>query len=185
MQEVATTQCEVKKLKAEVSDAMSGKSVVGLADMLGVSPTSMDRVVQASKTGSLTSATLDNAETPGNVRKPRFLVRVEKTLTPIVARVCASAKFKDGKTDVGGVASMLLGRLARAKSSKSRRKLDFGARPNGISPELHTLLKELAGPWREAFRNHDREASARLLQLTVKAIQGQRKGRVSEWLGPR
>ena len=79
MQEVATTQCEVKKLKAEVSDTMSGKSVVGLADMLGVSPTSMDRVVQASKTGSLTSATLDNAETPGNVRKPRFLVRVEKT----------------------------------------------------------------------------------------------------------
>ena len=79
---------------------------------------------------------------------------------------------------------MVLGRLARDKSSKSRRKLNFTGRPRGISLELHKLLKELAPVWRDAFRNFDRDSSARILQLTLKAIPPL-KGRVSDWLGPK
>ena len=113
----------------------------------------------------------------------RFLKRVEKTLTPVIEKICSGPKFKNGKTDVAGVAAMVLGKIARGKSS--RRKLKFGSqRPRGVTVELDSLLKELAGRWRHAFRDYDRDTSARLLQLTLKAIP-RGTGRVSDWLGPR
>jgi len=174
----------VSETSSAVQDAMSGKSVVGLASMLGVSPLSMEKVENASKRGSLQTTMFDDAATPAAkvCDQNAFVRRVVSTLTPVVERLCAVPKFKGGNTDVGGVASIILGKIARdksAKSVKSRRKIDFGG-----SLELDSLLKELSEAWRNAFRNEDRDASARLLQLTLKAIP-QRKGRVTTWLGPR
>ena len=163
---------EVESLRAKVDDAMAGKSVAGFAEMVGVSPSSMDRVLKGSQRGSLTSSVLEDAsmhESANWKDETRFLKRVEKTLTPVIEKLCSGPKFKNGKTDVGGVAAMVLGKIARGKSS--RRKLNFGSqRPRGVSVELDSLLKELAELWRHTFREHDRDTSARLLQVTLKAI---------------
>ena len=173
-----------KQVQAQVNQTLEGKSAVGLASVLGVSPTSMNKVVQGSRFGSLSSSTLEDAYTDETCKKPRFLKRVETVLTPVVERLCSSVKFKHGKTDVSGVAGIVLRKIARSKSAKARRQLNFTGRPRGVSAELHSLLQELAAAWRDAFRNGDRDNSARLLQLTLKAIPP-RKGRVSDWLGPK
>ena len=168
-----------------MQDATSGKSVVGLASMLGVSFESMAKVQKASKRGSLTSSMLDSAQTTTTKARdqPEFLKRVTSTLTPIVEQVCSYPKFADGKSDPGGVASMILGKIARAKSAKCKRKLKYD-RPKGVSVELDAVLKEFGEAWRTVRRNQDRDASARVLQLALKAIPP-RKGRVTDWLGPR
>ena len=81
------------------------------------------------------------------------------------------------------MAKFLLKKLAAKSKSKTRRKI-FGDRPTGVSVELDSLLKEVATSWRAAFRDKDRERSASLLQLALKAIP-RRTGRVSDWLGPK
>jgi len=177
---------EAAATQSALQDAMSGKNVVGLASMLGVSPKSLDKVENASKRGSLQTTMFEDASTPAEKVRDQnsFVKRIAATLTPVVERVCAAPKFMNGKTDVGGVASLILGKIARKKSQKSKRRLNFDARPRGVSPDLDSLLKEMAEAWRDAWRNHNRDASARILQLTLKAIP-QRTGRVTSWLGPR
>ena len=176
---------EVEVLRSKVDQALTGKNLTGLAEMVGVSPTSLKRVSQAAKRGSLTSSVLEDAGSHATANwndHTRFLKRVEGSLTPVIKKVCAGIKFKGGKTDVGGVANMILGKLAREKSA--RRKLLFGSnRHPGVSTELHVLLQKFGELWRHAFRDHDRDSAARLLQLTLKAIP-KRSRRVSDWLGP-
>ena len=182
---VLSAKGEAECLRSKVNDTMSGKNTTGLAEMVGVSPSSMERVYKGSQRGSLTSSVLEDASLHASASwndETRFLKRVEKTLTPVIERLCSAPKFKNGKSDVGGVAAMVLGKIARRRSS--RRKLNFGGRPSGVTVELDTLLKELAAAWRHAFREHDRDTSARMLQLALKSIP-KRTGRVSEWLGPR
>jgi len=173
-------------MDASIQDATSGQSVVGLSHMLGVSPISMAKVEQASKLGILRSQITSDASTPPKGQRSRFLERVAATLTPAIEKMCEYPKFIGGKTDSGGVASMILGKIARKKSnkSKSRRQLKFGNRPIGICAELDSLLEEMAISWRSAFRDHDRTAANRLLQMTVTAVPT-RTGRVSDWLGPK
>ena len=168
-----------------LENASTGKSVVDLASVIGVSPNKMAKVVNASKRGSLSTELMDNAETNATNcdNKPAFLKRVAATLTPLVEHFCAIPKFKSGQSDMGGVASMILGKIARKKSSKCKRRLNYG-RPKQVTPELDTVLKELAVAWRTAFRDHDRDLSARLLQLTLKTIPAH-SGVVTQWLGPR
>ena len=175
---------EQKKQHARaLENASTGTSVVDLASVIGVSPNKMAKVTKASKRGSLKTELLENATT-GNESKPAFLKRVEATLTPLVEQICDIPKFKSGQADSGGVAAMLLGKLARKKSSKCKRRLNYGGRPKQVTAELDVVLKELAGAWRTAFRDHDRDLSARLLQLALKTIPP-RSSRVTQWLGPR
>lgn len=178
--------CEGQEMHARaLLDASAGKSVVDLATVLGVSPTKLGKVVNASKRGTLSTELLDNAATSTTKfrDKPEFLKRVAATLTPLVEHVCSYPKFKDGVSDSGGVASMILGKIARDKSAKCKRRLDYG-RPKNMTGELDNCLKELAAAWRTAFRQQDRAHSDRILQLTLKSIP-QRSGRVTQWLGPR
>ena len=177
---------EQKKLHARaLENASTGKSVVDLASVIGVSPIKMGKVLQASKRGSLSTELMENAATTATKydEKPAFIKRVEATLTPLVEHICSIPKFKAGQADSGGVASMILGKIARKKSAKCKRRLDYG-RPKQITAELDACLKELGVAWRTAFREHDRDLSARLLQLTLKTIPP-RSRRVSDWLGPR
>lgn len=171
-------------LDASIEEATSGESVVGLSQMLGVSPSSLTRVEKAAKLGTLCSEITGHAGTPPKGKRSRFLERVVTELTPAIEKICEYPKFQDGQSDSSGVASMILGKIARNKSrkSKSRRQLKFGT-PLGECPELDSLLKDLAKSWRSAFRNQDRPAANRLLQMTVACIPS-RRGRVSDWLGP-
>ena len=191
MEKASRLEVERDQLIAEVNtmqdahvSAESGQSVVGLSEMLGVSPTSMSKVERASKLGTLCSQITSDASTPPKGQRSRFLERVAATLTPAIEKICEYPKFQDGKSDSRGVASMILGKIARQKSMKSRRQLKFGDRPMGICVELDSLLQELAKSWRSAFRNHDRPSANRLLQMTVASIPA-RTGRVSDWLGPK
>ena len=174
---------EQKELHARaLENASTGKSAVGLASVIGVSPNKMAKVTKASKRGSLKTELMENATT-ANGNKPAFLKRVEATLTPLLEHICHIPKFKSGQADSGGVAAMLLGKIARKKSSKAKRRLNYG-RPKQVTAELDVVLKELAGAWRTAFRDHDRDLSARLLQLALKTIPS-RHSTVTNWLGPR
>ena len=189
--QVASLSAELKEkdrlteLDASIHQATSGHSVVGLSQMLGVSPSSMTQVERAAKEGTLCSDITGDASTPQKGQRSRFLERVVTELTPAIEKICEYPKFLDGQSDSRGVASMILGKIARKKSrtAKSRRKLKYGNRPLGVCDELDSLLKELAISWRSAFRNHDRPAAKRLLQMTVSSIPS-RRGRVSDWLGP-
>ena len=174
------------ELDASIQEATSGHSVVGLSQMLGVSPSSMSQVQRAANLGTLCSAITSDARTPPKGQRSRFLERIATELTPAIEKICEYPKFQNGQSDSSGVASMILGKIARKKSrkSKSRRQLKFGDRPLGVCTELDSLLQDMAKSWRSAFRNQDRAAADRLLQMTVACIPS-RRGRVSDWLGPR
>lgn len=81
------------------------------------------------------------------------------------------AHTSQGKTDPIGVAKLIVKKLGRGKLHKStnklRRKLHYGKenRPSGIGKDLHSFLKEMSTAWRTAFRDKDRGAAARLLQV--------------------
>jgi len=183
--EMKKTLKAMTDLDASIEEATSGHSVVGLSQMLGVSPSSMTQVERAAKLGTLCSEITGNASTPPKGQRSRFLERVATELTPAIEKICEYPKFQNGQSDSSGVASMILGKIARKKSkkSKSRRQLKFGNRPMGVCPELDSLLQDMAKSWRSAFRNQDRPAADRLLQMTVACIPS-RRGRVSDWLGP-
>ena len=55
------------ELDASIQEATSGHSVVGLSEMLGVSPSSMTQVQRAAKSGTLCSEITSNASTPPNL----------------------------------------------------------------------------------------------------------------------
>ena len=135
---------KVNVIHSSIQQAKNGQSVVGLSEMLGVSPGSMKKVEQGTKMGSLCSAITEDASTPE--QRNRFLERVATTLTPVIEELCKIPKFKGGKHDSRGVVSMILGKIARKRSakSKSRRRLIYDNRPRGVSNELHSLLKEFA-----------------------------------------
>ena len=52
-----------------------------------------------------------------------------------------------------------------------------------LETHVHDFLSDMAASWKQARRNHDREAAARILQITLKGIP-KGTGRVSDWLGP-
>ena len=175
---------KIRNTTANIESANTGESIVGVAKLLGLSPGSMSSVEKLSINKKISSEVTADASTPPKGTRNRFLERVAATLTPIIKKVCSFPKFKDGKSDIGGVAATVVGRLARAKS---RRRLNFQSRPRGISEDLDTLLKEMATSWRTAFRNHERHVANGLLQLALTSIdscRGRTRGRVSEWLGP-
>ena len=83
---------ELESLRAKVDDAMAGKSATGLAEMVGVSPSSMERVAKGSQRGPLTSSVLEDASSHASAswqNETRFLKRVEKTLTPVIEKICS------------------------------------------------------------------------------------------------
>ena len=102
-------------LQARLNDITSGQNVVTVSKILGVSPNSMEKVKRAvqSKSGTLQSDTTSDASTPPKGQRNKYLEKVTKSLTPAITKLCELAKFKDGKTDSGGVASMVMGRIAR------------------------------------------------------------------------
>ena len=178
---LAAVQKSLTSVEENVKDANDGKTAVGISELLGVSPTSMDKVKRMSR-GSLRTCLLDDATPPEEGERNRFLEKVTNVLSPAVEKICSMAKFKNNKTDKQGVARLILKGIARGKSR--RRKLRFDDRPMGVSVELDSLLKEMATSWRSAFRDKDRHTAHSLLQITLKAIP-QRTGRVSDWLGPK
>ena len=167
-------QQDLAQLQSEVEDVKAGKSAVLVSKMLGVSPESMKHVESSSKGSYLESWTLDEAAPPAEGQRPNgFLERVTTVLSPAVEKICAMAKFKGKRTDIPGVARLLL-RKVQGRRYKAKRQLFNGGAPRGISHDLDSLLKEMATAWRQAFRNKERQAAASLLQMTLQAIPKRR-----------
>ena len=167
-------QQDLTMLQAQVEQVKEGNSAVHVCEMLGVSPGSMKQVEASSKKGAyLESWTLEEATPTVEGQRSEFLERVQTVLTPAIEKICSMAKFKGRRTDIPGVARLLLRKIAGRKQ-KAKRQLFNGGAPRGISHDLHSLLKEMSTAWRKAFRNQERQAAARLLQITLQAIPKRR-----------
>ena len=168
---------DLTALQRKLKDVSSGTSVVEVSRVLGVSPQSMQMVERYSTLkGNLASRVCQDASSPDDGDRKYYLERIGRVLTPAVERICSIPKFgcdtnTPGVTDVSGVAKLIARRIERNKG-KARRKLFQVKRRLGgsLNPDLDTLLKELATAWRSACRNQERDAAARLLQMTVLAI---------------
>ena len=181
------------KLKRTIDNVSAGNNAVDVSRILGVSPKSMKKVEKYSNVkGDLSFRGCGDAASPPEAERDYTLERIERALTPAMNKLCSIPKFDcggdnpDGVSDVQRVAKSMLRKLARRKpgQGKAKRKLFKGnRRPQGISNDLDSLLKEMATAWRSATRSFERDAAARLLQMTLLAIP-RRRGRVFEWLGP-
>ena len=86
------------------------------------------------------------------------------------------AHLPQGNADPVGVAKLMVNKLGHSKLHKSTKKLrrklhyDKASRPAGIGHDLHSFLTEMSTAWRTAFRDKDRGAAARLLQVKALAF---------------
>ena len=180
---------------------------------MGVSPTALKKVKRAVSKGALRSNTLNDATPPAPGERNYFLERVVSSITPAVLKVCSIPEFRNSNKDPEGVARLVLRRIAGHKGRKMAGKIRIGTKRkvkkrldfdnDAISPDLDSLLKEMASSWKVAMRNHDRNSAARILQITLQAIPCRHgvcsgcmyastvcnlshtlAGRVSDWLGP-
>jgi hypothetical protein len=198
-QELTSVKQELTSVKQALNEVSAGNNVVATSLILGVSPKSMDKVKKYSSNEGTVSCRdrddRDEAVSPAEGERNYYLERMGRALTPAIEKLCSIPKFVSAGQDSGGVpdvtrvSKLLLRKLAHTKG-KARRKLfkrrpKHRNRPLGVSDDLDKLLKEMATAWRSATRNYERDAAARLLQMTVLAIPKRKvKGRVSEWLGP-
>ena len=166
------------------------KTPLGLAKALELSPGTQKKVSVSSYSGLLRGTGIKHAlENP----RKRFVGRIKRSLTPLVKTICSFPKFEDGKTDIAGVAQLILKKIM--KSCKTQRSLfDEGAktedskRSGRISDELHAFLQEMGSRWRHEMFAHDRDAARQIEEITLKAIETRSRkklGRVTDWLGPK
>ena len=173
----ARVQSELEK---KIEKARAVLNPLHVADVLGVSPKSMEKVKAASRKGSLVEArrSSDRASKSDAKARNRFHERIASSLTPVMKRICSMPKFgSHSKSDAATVAEILLKKISKTRKKPIRRRLF------GIGPELKSFLHEMGKEWRTAFRNYDRAAADTLLQCTLKAIP-KRSGYVAQWLGP-
>ena len=167
---------------------------VGLAEALELSPGTQKTVSLNCYSGVL----------HGNPNKS-FIGRIKRSLTPLVKAICAFPKFEDGKTDIAGVAKVILDRIMKSKKTKrtlfnADKKLPKpeDAKPEDayttpkrsvspdISDQLDAFLQEMGIRWRARMCEHDRHAAREIEEIALKAIgTNKRQGRVTDWLGPK
>ena len=136
--------------------------------------------------------------------RDRFLENVGRAYTPIVRKILTRPQFS-GESSPGRVLQKVVQRFSKKRKGtatvhgrrKSMRKLIFNTPAVGdnkhhnhstsqplLDEHTEAFLMNMASTWRQHRRNHDREAAATVLQLTLKAIP-KGTGRVSDWLGPK
>ena len=192
MQRAESAQATLsQRLRDDECAKQTLKTPLGLAKALELSPGTQEKVSLNTYSGGLLRGNgIKHAlENP----KKKFVGRIKRCLTPLVKTICSFPKFEDGKTDIAGVAKLILNRII--KSCKTQRTLfDDGVKtqktkPNDfrISDELHSFLQEMGSRWRAHMFAHDRDAAREIEGIALKAIGNKKRnvGRVTDWLGPK
>jgi len=154
---------------------------VGLAKLLNLSPTST-REVSAAAARGVRKTKIEESPLP-NVRNraSRFLDDVAGSVAPIVKHICSMSKFNN-KSKPTRVIKRVLQRISTNSRSieeglgskgkpvvNTRKAADVPLSPK-IDKNVDRFLHEMAKSWRQARRNHDKIASATILQMVLKAI---------------
>ena len=205
LQASSAREAEVARRRLEEQAEAVVTDPVELAKKVGVSPNSIKKIESncGRRSGDLRSFKEQDCSSPAAGERNYYQERVARCLTPSLQKICQMPKFKQNGEDVSGVARLLLKKLSSDNDSagdnsvkgtprwrrkrrhkyKASRKLDFDGHRHIIGKELDGVLRELGESWRTTFRAGERDAAARILQMTLTSIP-QRRGRVSDWLGP-
>ena len=204
LQASSVREAEVARRRLEEQAGAVVTDPVELAKKVGVSPNSIKKI-ESNCIGELRSFKEQDCTSPAAGERNYYQERVARCLTPSLQKICQMPKFKHGE-DVSGVARLLLKKVTAAKGTnnsagdnsvkgtprwrrkrrhkyKASRKLNFDGHRHFLGKELDGVLRELGESWRSTFRAGERDAAARILQMTLTSIP-QRRGRVSDWLGP-
>ena len=157
------------------------KTPVGLATLLNLSPASKREVSAATARGVRSTKQEESPQPNVRNRASRFLDDVARSVAPIVKHVCSIAKFNN-KSKPERVLKRVLKRISMKRKFEkneedvgcNKRKATTNDSCKKASPKLDesmdSFLRDMAGSWRQARRNHDRNAAASILQTVVKAI---------------
>lgn len=175
------------------------KTPVGLAKLLQLSPKSCERVAAAAAGGV---GRTQSSASPNPEQRNRFMERVVKCYTPIVEKLCSRPLFDGGTPRPERVVQQVMTKISQNRKGEAtagsrwrcQRKLVFNKfskpatdrqAPDLFDTHLDGFLRDMAGSWRQARRNHERGRAATIVQIVLKTIPKKGYGRVSDWLGPR
>ena len=170
-------------LQRQLEQVSTGGNVLEVSRILGVSPKSLKQVERYSTKWKGLRGKCHDATMPDEGQRNYFLERIVRELTPAVERICSIPKFgcdtptTPGVSDVAGVVKLVARRIEHSKGQTRRKLFQVKRKRNGspnLSQDLNSVLKEMSTAWRSARRNQDRDAAARLLQMTLLAIPKRR-----------